>query len=325
LIDIAIDLAQGFDLIFTRCRPIHINGDCMSPANSPKARSEKLLPEQRQSFILDVLAEQGVAALHQLVERLGASFSTVRRDLDELVLKGLVMRTHGGAMLRGRPSGPVDEDSPPSPTGEMRAVKEAIGRMAAARVREGDSVIFDSSTTVLEAARVIAESKLRITAVTNSIKIADLLAQSEAVRLIVPGGTRRAGTYVLTGEPGDSFLSRLHADLALIGAQSASGGVLTDSRIESASAKRLLMGAVRTRILLIDSWKFGGPGFCEVAPLTDFEEVITDAGIAEEERRDLERRGIFVQIAGAKAAAGAPDGSEDMGANTARAEASVQT
>ncbi|AJZ56965.1 bacterial regulatory, arsR family protein [Paraburkholderia fungorum] len=296
----------------------------MSPATSPKTRGEKLLPEQRQSFILDVLAEQGVAALHQLAERLGASFSTVRRDLDELVRNGLVSRTHGGAMLRARPLGPIEEEGPPSPTGEMRAVKEAIGRMAAARIREGDSVIFDSSTTVLEAARVIVATKLRVTAVTNNLKIADLLSQSEGVRLIVPGGTRRSGTYVLSGEPGDSFLSRLHADVALIGAQSASSGVLTDSRIESASAKRLLMGAVRTRILLIDSWKFGGPGFCEVAPLTEFEEVITDSGIAEEERRDLERRGIFVQIADTRSATIPQSSREERGANgSATAEAAA--
>jgi DeoR family transcriptional regulator of aga operon len=262
-----------------------------------KERSEKMLPRQRQSFILDVLADQKLATLHQLADRLGASFSTVRRDLDELARKRLVERTHGGAALIA-PSAERMEEGGASVSGSMRAAKEAIGRMAVARIREGDSVIFDSSTTVMEAARVIAESRLRITAVTNNIKIADLLAGAEGVRLIVPGGSRRPGTNVLAGEPGDSFLSRLHADIALIGAQSASGGMVTDSRIESASAKRLLMSAVRTKILLIDSWKFGGPGFCDVAPLTEFDEVLTDDGLPEEERRDLERRGIFVQTEG---------------------------
>jgi DeoR family transcriptional regulator of aga operon len=269
----------------------------MTTGRSFKSRGEKLLPTQRQSFILDVLADQKVATLHQLADRLGASFSTVRRDLDELARKRLVERTHGGAALVP-PSEERMEEGSRSLSGNMRAAKEAIGRMAAARIREGDSVIFDSSTTVMEAARVIADSRLRITAVTNNIKIADLLASAEGVRLIVPGGSRRPGTNVLSGEPGDSFLSRLHADVALIGAQSASGGMLTDSRVESASAKRLLMSAVRTKILLIDSWKFGGPGFCDVAPLTEFDEVLTDDGLPEEERRDLERRGIFVQTEG---------------------------
>lgn len=270
----------------------------MTTGNSPKTRSEKLLPTQRQSFILDVLTEQGVATLHQLAERLGASFSTVRRDLDELARKRLVERTHGGATLGLLSQAQMEEEGNRSPSANMRAAKEAIGRLAAAHIREGDSVIFDSSTTVLEAARVIAASRLRITAVTNNIKIADLLAGAGGVRLIVPGGTRRPGTNVLAGEPGDSFFSHLHADIALIGAQSANGGMLTDSRIEGASARRILLSAVRTKILLIDSWKFGGPGFCDVVPLMEFDEVITDDGLPEEERRDLERRGIFVQTEG---------------------------
>jgi DeoR family transcriptional regulator of aga operon len=262
----------------------------------PLRRGDRLLPTQRQSFILDVLADQKAATLQQLAERVGASFSTVRRDLDELAQRGQVRRTHGGAALLAPSSSqqPVAQGAA-SMSDAMRAAKEAIGRLAAARIREGDSVIFDSSTTVMEAARVIANSQLRITAVTNSIKIADLLAGAEGVRLIVPGGSRRPGTNVLAGEPGDSFLAGINADVALIGAQSAHDGKLSDSRVESASAKRLLMRAARTRILLIDSWKFGGPGFCDVAPLTDFDEVITDGQLAEDQRRDLERRGVFVQ------------------------------
>jgi len=260
---------------------------------------EKLLPTQRQSFILDVLTEQGVATLHQLSERLGASFSTVRRDLDELKRRGLVARTHGGARLGTPPAGAGGHAGRRSATqsGDIQLAKAAIGRLAATRIEDGQSVIFDSSTTVLEAARVIAASRLRITAVTNNIQIAAVLAESDAVRLIVPGGSRRPGTYVLSGEPGDSFFGRLHADVALLGAQSASNGRLTDSRIEGASAKRLILAAVRTPILLIDAWKFGGPGFCDVAALTDFAEIITDSGLPEDARRDLERRTINVKIA----------------------------
>lgn len=266
--------------------------------NTANRRAEKLLPRQRQTFILDVLTEHGVVSLQHLAERLGASFSTVRRDLDELETRNLVERTHGGAVLRALSKVHGETEESRATSDAMKGAKDSIGRLAATRIREGDSVIFDSSTTVLAAARAIVEARLRITAVTSNIKIAELMAASDAIRLIIPGGTRRPGTNMLAGEPGDSFLSHLHADIALIGAQSASGGMLTDSRVESASTKRLLMKAARTKILLIDSWKFGGPGFCDVVPLADFDEVITDVGLPDEERRDLERRGIFVNVEG---------------------------
>ncbi|MBG9390463.1 DeoR/GlpR family DNA-binding transcription regulator [Caenimonas aquaedulcis] len=258
--------------------------------------AERLLPRQRQSFILDVLTESGAASLQQLAERLGASFSTVRRDLDELASRKLVERTHGGAILGTLSKTHVETDDTRAVSGAMKDGKVSIGRIAASRVSEGNSVIFDSSTTVLEAARALVESRLRFTAVTNNIKIADVLSASDHVRLIVPGGTRRTGTNLLSGEPGDTFFSQLHADIALIGAQSASDGMLTDSRLESASSKRLLMKAAKTRLLLIDSWKFGGPGFCNVVPLSDFDEIITDQGLADDEKRELERRKIAVSI-----------------------------
>lgn len=264
------------------------------PTKSSNPRSEKLLPRQRQTFILDVLTEHGGVSLQLLAERLGASFSTVRRDLDELEGRGLVERTHGGAILASLQRTPAGGDPAGAPSSAMRSAKVAIGRLAAARISEGDSIIFDSSTTVLEAARILVEARMRFTAVTNNIKIAELMSASDAIRLIVPGGTRRPGTHLLAGEPGDGFFEHLHADIALIGAQSASGDMLTDSRLESASTKRLLMRAARTKILLIDSWKFGGPGFCDVVPLAEFDEVISDAALPDEERRELERRGILV-------------------------------
>ena len=123
-------------------------------------RAERLLPQQRQSFILDVLTEHGVVSLQHLAERLGASFSTVRRDLDDLESRKLVERTHGGAILGSLSKAHVETEETRAASGAMKSAKEAIGRLAASRVREGDSVIFDSSTTVLEAARRSEERRV---------------------------------------------------------------------------------------------------------------------------------------------------------------------
>jgi len=269
---------------------------------------DKLLPAQRQNFILDVLYEQRAATLFQLSERIGASFSTVRRDLDEMAEKGLLKRTHGGATLMG----PRAEHAEPdefsgknthplnkytSTKDRIQKAKKMIARIAISRLRDGDSVIFDSSTTVLEVAHLVVISKLRIVAITNNIKIAEILADAPNVRLIMPGGTKRPGTYMFTGDPGDVFLRQLHADVAFIGAQNASAGILTDSRVESASHKRLLMDSAGASILLIDSYKFGGPGFCEVADLKRFSEVITDAGLEKSELASLKKRGINLSLA----------------------------
>jgi DeoR/GlpR family transcriptional regulator of sugar metabolism len=101
------------------------------------------------------------------------------------------------------------------------------------------------------------------------------------------------------GEPGSSFLGRLHTDIALIGAQSASGDMLTDGHVEMASLKQAMMRAARRRILLIDSWKFGGPGICNVASLNEFDEVITDDGLSAANRENLEKSGVALTVVSA--------------------------
>lgn len=82
---------------------------------------------------------------------------------------------------------------------------------------DNQSVIFDSSSTVYEAAYQVVEKGLKLTAVTNDIRIAELLAGSPLIHLLVSGGSLRPGSYTLVGEPGTSFLQRLHVDVALMG------------------------------------------------------------------------------------------------------------
>ncbi len=264
-------------------------------AASTGALSEKMLPAQRQAFILDVVHERGAVSIQLLSDRLGASYSTVRRDLDELAKRGLIIRNHGGATLLPQERPLFDE--PHSDGSEtVNEIKRLIGIEGAKRVQDGQSVIFDSNVTVVEAARRLVEQRLRLVAVTNNIKVAAVLAHSSTVRLVVVGGTVRTGSFALTGEPGYSFLGQLHADLAIMGAHSATDGVLTDSLVDTAAMKKAMMQAARSKILLIDSWKFGGPGFCEVAPLSEFDQVITDDGLPDSESEALLRAGVKLKI-----------------------------
>ena len=56
------------------------------------------LASQRQAAILDELERLGAVRVSRLVEKLGVSDMTVRRDLDALAQRGLLTKVHGGAM-----------------------------------------------------------------------------------------------------------------------------------------------------------------------------------------------------------------------------------
>ncbi len=60
---------------------------------------KSLLPAERLQRILEILREEFTIRSSNLSELLCVSEMTIRRDLDVLEQKGLVERTHGGAVF----------------------------------------------------------------------------------------------------------------------------------------------------------------------------------------------------------------------------------
>lgn len=242
------------------------------------AKRVEIIPAKRRALILEHLRGNGAASIQEMAVAIGASQSTIRRDFEHLTEAGYLQRTHGGAMLI--PQTPATFEGEAAVRGQLqRAEKQAIGVEAARRLSANQSVIFDSSTTVMEAVRAAAQQSYPLTAVTNSLPIATLSSNVANWRVVVSGGTIRQQSNFMTGEPGVSFLETIHADVCLIGSHAVSGNLLTDASLEVASLKRALMNAARRTILLADSSKFRPPAFCVFAEVTQVDEIITDDGI----------------------------------------------
>jgi DeoR family transcriptional regulator, aga operon transcriptional repressor len=264
-----------------------------NPQRASDRRTERMISAQRYAFILDILHDRGVASIQHLSDRMGASFSTIRRDLDHLARKGTIQRTRGGATLpAGQASGLDADRAQQPPSDDALRDKVAMARAAAERVEDGQSVILSDGLTMLETARCIADRNPRVMVVTNSLSNATILARASRIRLMVLGGTLRPGTFTLLGEPGQSFIERLHVDLSIISVQTISDGLLIDSSVEVASMKQAMIAAARRVVLLADSWKFGGLGFCNVGSLRDVDEVITPDSLPSSERAKLTDLGI---------------------------------
>ncbi len=253
------------------------------------------IPAERQARVIEFIRREGVASIHRIAAEISASPSTVRRDLDELTERGYIVRTHGGAVFQSHqrttfePSREIAEQiSAPA--------KAAIGRYAATLVSEGQSVAFDSSSTVLEAARAISRQGTPITAVTNDLGIAHVLAGTDAVKLIVPGGTLRPGSLTLMGEPGLPLLASLTVDIAFIGVHSLAGLKPSETSLEIVAVKRALIGAAKQNVLLADATKFESPAFCTICPIERIQHLVTDAGLRKADRAALEERGVKVTV-----------------------------
>lgn len=259
-------------------------------------KKTELIPAQRQSMILEKVRRQTSVSVNELARSIGVSLSTVRRDLDELSRLGFIERSHGGAIL------PLGLGTASEPDREIsahfaREQKQAIGWAAAETLRDGQSVIFDSSSTVMEVAQRVVEKGLRLTAVTNDVKIAELLAKSSTIHVVVLGGTIRPGSPTLIGEPGLSFLRTLHVDVVFIGIHAIKNTKLCETLTDLAVLKRGMIAAADRRVLVADAGKFGTTAFCDVCDIIEMSEVITDGRLAAPVRWELEELGITLRVA----------------------------
>jgi DeoR/GlpR family transcriptional regulator of sugar metabolism len=242
---------------------------------SSTSKRVELLPARRQAMILEHLRSHGATAIGELAAALGGSQSTVRRDLERLMKRGYLERTHGGAVLV--PPATATFEREPSITEQLRHTqKAAIGAAAAALLNSGDSVIFEASTTVLEAARAASRRGISLTTITNSLDISLVCSAVPSWRVIMPGGTLRPGSRSLVGDLADSFFKNIHADVCFIGAGAITGTILTDTSFEISALKRAMIQSSRRTILLADSSKFTTPAFCTFGDLSMIDEIVTD-------------------------------------------------
>jgi len=261
----------------------------------PPTRRQELIPAQRRALMLEQIRERGAASIQELSEQIGISVSTVRRDLEHLEERGYLERSHGGALIQKQLQSTFEPEA--AITAEFdRSEKEAIGRAAAAALRSGESVIFDSSSTVLAAARVCAERNLPLTAVTNDLGIGQILAGSNAIRVVVLGGSVRAGSLTMLGGPGQPFLGGLNADVAFIGTHALTGTSLSETSLEVAAMKRAMIAAARKVVLLADASKFRPAAFSRFCDIGAIHELITDDRADPAEIARLRDLGLVVTV-----------------------------
>ena len=255
---------------------------------------ERKIPAQRRAEIRALLVRRGSASIAEMADTLGVSASTVRRDLDELDREGAVRRSHGGAVtVEGTAFEHRFEDRRRHNSGE----KTRIGDIAATLLEAGQSVIFDSSSTVLAAAEALGRRNLGVAAVTNDVAVASVLAEASGVSVVVPGGEIRDGSFTLLGSYTQTFLNGLHVDVAFVGIHAVTGDVLSESSLDVVEAKRAMMRAAHRVVLLADHSKFRPPSFFEVVGMGRIDDLVTDEATPPEALEVAGASGVRVHLA----------------------------
>ncbi len=242
------------------------------------AYMNKMFSIERQSEILKLLEQNGRAEVNELAKLFGSSCETIRRDLNEMEINGLLKRTHGGAVLEKALSSQTREF--PVNIREIQRFKEknAICKLAATYIRNGDSIFIDNSSTCLYLVQHIP-TDYQVTIITNSIKL--LMGTTEVGNpnhtFVCLGGfyhKENSSTYgsLSLRDAGDFFPNKSFMSCAGI----LPPNLFTDSSLLEVDTKRLMIERSKEVFILADRTKFGRSSPVFLCDSDAVDTVITD-------------------------------------------------
>jgi DeoR family fructose operon transcriptional repressor len=233
-----------------------------------------LFLEERRRLILDKLKNMGRVSVSELSSSMNVSAVTIRQDLRALESAGLLERTHGGAVGVHTPqAGSEPELSFDIRRNKQTAEKDALGRAAAAMIETGSAIALDASTTVCSILPYISHLD-GLTIVTNNLMVTEGLLNQPRVEVLLPGGRLRRDAYSIIGNP--QSLPDINLNIGFVSAWGVSAEAgLTEVSEDEMKMKRALLSRCLTKVLLVDSAKWG-----QVAPYTyalpqDIDVIIT--------------------------------------------------
>ena len=247
---------------------------------------------QRQDRIAELVLQQPFVAAKDLAESFGVSLMTIHRALDELEARGVLRKVRGGATPQ--PSSLFESNVRYRLTlaGEE---KQLLARAALPLIEPGQAVLIDESTTGLALARLLPE-RAPLTVITNSLSVMQELRSARDIKLIVLGGDYWPRHEAFCGLACEAAVSALRADVLFMSTTAISGGVAYQPDQDMAIAKRAMIAAAARCVLLVDHTKFGRVALHRLAPLTDFDLVMTDAGIDDAGLRQLREADVPYEV-----------------------------
>jgi DeoR family transcriptional regulator of aga operon len=266
---------------------MHARRQAKAAPTNAAAKYEMMIDERRQ-HILQTIQKEGRVLVGDLSRELRISQITIRKDLDYLQTKGLIQRSHGGA-LRIQSSALVP--TLPEKQKQNFEEKQRIGAAALKMITEGQCIILDSGTTTTAIAQGLKRFS-QLTVITNAVNIAAELAGTN-FEVILVGGTLRKNSFSLVGPLAEDNLHEMHADILFLGVDGfdLDVGITTPNFLES-RVNRAMIRAAREVVAVCDSTKFNRRSLSRIAPVSAVHRVITDQNLPRETAEALRAQNI---------------------------------
>lgn len=261
----------------------------MGVADEPM--SKRIDAGQRRQQVVEWVLRDGSVSITDLVNAFGVSQMTIHRDLDLLEEQGWLRKFRGGATAT--PSA-VFESNKRFRERENIAEKLAVAKQALRFVEPGDAILLDDSTTVRQLVPLLV-NRAPLTVITHSLEAINLLSGQSTIQLVALGGTYYRPYDAFLGLGAVEAIRSLRADSVFMSTSAITGDHCYQQSQDTVSVKRALIAAARQRFLLVDHGKFERYALHELAPLSDFDTVVVDAGINDHDLTTLRDAGLRVE------------------------------
>lgn len=244
---------------------------------------------ERKQFILERLHRDGRIVAKDLSTELGVSEDTIRRDLREMAIEGLIQRVHGGALLRSPATANYT-------TRQQQAfsAKHHIAEAAARLIQPGQVIILDGGTTNVLVAEQFPKD-LRVTVITNSPLAAVALKDHSYVETILIGGQFYKDSLVTVGATVIETLRNIRADLCMLGVCSLHPEIgISTPNFEEAHIKQVMIANAAEIVALASAEKLGTASPYIVAPLSELTYLVTEGEVTESVLAPYEKQGVTV-------------------------------
>lgn len=253
-----------------------------------------LIPAQRRDRIQEYLTIHQIVRTGDLCTLLETSEATVRRDLEWLEQKGVLERTHGGAILSQRV---IFEQAYQQRAQHYPEEKKRIGEFAASLIEEGDIVFINSGTTATQVLQHIRRDS-RITVFTNNVNAA-LEIGDPGFLYYLTGGEFQSRSNSLSGRFALDNLNLVFANKVILGVDGISlkHGCTVPTNAEAEVVRRMIDRTKGQVIIVADHSKWGAVSNFPVANIDEIDKLVTDEGFGQTAIEDLKEKSIDTLIA----------------------------
>ncbi|SNT43551.1 transcriptional regulator, DeoR family [Granulicella rosea] len=253
--------------------------------------------EVRADRIMRALLQAGEISVQELVDQVGASAPSIRRDLTRLEKRGLVLRTHGGVTLVEQLLYEPFRHDTSFQARELRSAndKRRIGLVASELIAEQETIGLTAGTTTTQIGRSLRHRR-GISVITNALNIGMELCNQPAIKTTLTGGALAwAWTFALAGQPAINCLRGVYLDKAFIGVTGfdLERGVTT-LEVEEAAVSLAMIQQARQIIVVADSTKIGKVSPALICPASAVHVLVTDTGLPDAMYEAIVARGIQV-------------------------------